>query len=378
MSRLRLRGGRILDPSIARDEISDLYLVDGVVAGPDGGGWRDLDCTGQWLMPGLIDLHAHMAGPDDASLAARSGFVHVMCTADSAVVGQAGLASVRVAPLTVDMRGDSLAGVGAEAASAVLSDGASLIADAHLLRSAMDYAAGFGVLIMLRPGEPALECGPIGEGAASVLLGLPGSPGQGEAIGVWRAVQLADLTGCRVHLTHLWSRQGVEALRAARAAGSTVTGSTTLHQFVLAGSPRIDHRGRFSLSAPIGDANDRLALADGLGDGVLIGVATDHRRLPWASDTEPLQHAPAGATGFGSAVSALKDVLKPLDAVRALTVGPAALLGLESTLRVGSRPAVVRFAPDVLWNGADAGRTPLADTSLRGRVVEVIDPAHGS
>ena len=380
---VRLSGGRVLDPGSGIDEVRDVFLIGGVI-GTEAAwtGGEEVDCTGRWICPGFVDLYADLADHFDAESALRGGFTTVACLP----LGQpeilrdraTGLAEipVRVLPvgaLTVD--GSALAEMGLliEAGAVAISQGRQTVSDSASLLNALSYAARFDRPVLLRPTDESLEAsGVVRAGPQGLRVGLRQVPAEAEAIGVWQAALLAGRCGARVHLTHLSTALGVRALRGARAAGLPVTGSTTAAHLAAANVPPYAGSSRFL--PPLGDERDRAALADGLRDGTLLAVATDHRPCTPVRQQVPIASAVAGAIGFETALPLVLSALDGADAIRALTAGPASVMGISATLTPGAVADVVLIDPSAEWTFRaedDASRgsnSALDGTGLRGRV----------
>lgn len=390
--KLWLAGGRVVDPHTGEDAVRDVFVADGEIVANGGDGFVRLECGGLVVAPGFTDLHANL---QDVGAAARAGVAGGFTTIVLApghpapierpsvardLLVRAGSAPCRVeiaGALTVGLRGEDVADVGLllEAGCAALSNGTTPIRNARVLRHVLEYAGRFKRPILLRAADPELEAGGIvREGPRAMWLGLPYVPPEAEEIGVSVVAALVRRTGVPVHLTHLWSRRGVDALRRARSEGLPVSGSTTTHHLAL-DDGIIDesaYAGGCRFVPPLGDASDRQALAQALRDGVLAGVATDHRPVAPHEQDRELELAVPGAVGLETA---LPLVLEALDhdvvaAVRALATGPAAVLGAVATLRVGAPADLVVFDPDGEWTvGRDTLRSPWANTPLLGRQV---------
>ena len=210
--------------------------------------------------------------------------------------------------------------------------------------NALRYAAHLGRPIFLRPATHGLEAGPVRLGSLSMTLGLRGTPAESEVLGIWTAAHLARRAGAVVHLTHVWSREGVEAVSLAKAQGFPVTASTTVGQLCLPIETlgEVGYPGQWNLGAVMGDAEDRSALAEGLRDGVLCGVATDHQWRPAVDRNAPFGDALGGGAHLRYAWPLLADLLGPKGAVAALSTGPARLLGRAVGLVEGASVALVR------------------------------------
>ena len=354
--RVKLTHVRLLDPSSGRDEVGEICLIEGRVAPDDGGAFTVQNGEGAWVIPALVDLVATGVDPDkDGQSAQAGGFGVVLGTPGSrAMTGVGALA----APLTLGCEGRELSDVGAAVfdGALALSNGRTAVTDAGVLLQALRYAARFERPVLLRPATEGLELGPVRQGSLSMELGLRGTPPESEVLGVWTAALLAVRAGARVHLTHIWSREGVQAVTEAIEQGLPVTASTTVGQLCLPIERLADvgYSGQWNLGCVVGDAEDRAALAEGLRRGVLSAVASDHRRRTPVAYTAPFTDAEGGGDHLEHCWGQVLGVLGPDTAVRVLSIGPAQLLGLPVGLTVGAAVALVQ---------PDSGRNPPVDQS---------------
>lgn len=326
----------------------DLYGRDATVDAALRGGFRTV-VVGPLEQPS--DVRARLASPADAR-------VRVL------VAGA----------LTKGLRGEEIADVGllVKAGAAVLSNGGVPLKNARVLRHVLEYAGRMGVPVMLRAADPDLEAGGIvREGPRASWLGLPSVPPEAEEIGIATVAALVRRTGTAVHLTHLWSARGVEALRRARAEGLPITASTTTHHLVLS-DERIDataYAGVCRFVPPLGDDLDRSALVEALRDGTIDAVATDHKEIPLHLQDRELEIAEPGARGLETAYAlVLAATGDPALAARVLSAGPARVLGLTVSETIDVDPdAEWDVGPDTL--GGPPYNTPLFGARLRGRAV---------
>lgn len=403
-----LRGGRVFCPATGLDARLDLRL-DGehiVEIGPDlpAAGAEVLDCQGGVIVPGFVELASELCDPgqtwredlDSGSRAAAAGgfSLVVASPATDPVMDAASVvtdvlsraravrgAAVRQAgALTVGLAGKELAELNdlVEAGCVALSDGGRAMADSLVLRNALDYARPLRVPVLLRPGEPALEeRGVMHEGEVSTRIGLHGIPAAAEEIGIGRAIALARHTGVRVHLTHVTTARGVALLWSARQEGLPVSGGVPARHLVLT-DEAVDERvydPNLRLLPPLRPESDRAAVTEAVREGVLEVVSADH--VPWTrveKEHEFTVASPGGAgleTAFAAALTALGDLGV---VVRALSLAPARLLGLDPRLAPGARADLAVVDPDarVTIEGprfSRASNEPLAGRQLRGRVL---------
>jgi len=382
---LLLRGGRVVDPATGLDEIADIIIRDGLIVEigqnltiPKG---ITVECAEKIVVPGLIDIHTHLREPgfeykeDVASgtrAAARGGFTAVAAMPNTDPVCDEGSAvrflveraaergAVRVFPIgaiTVGSKGAALAEMGdmlAEGAVAFSDDGKG-VQDAGMMRLAMDYARQFDTTIVSHCEVEALAGkGVVNEGVVSTRLGLVGHPAQAEEIQVARDIALAELTGCRLHLAHISTAGSVDLVRAAKARGTKVTCEVTPHHLFLdedaVGS---DYDTNLKMNPPLRTTDDRIALIEGLVDGTVDAIATDH--APHAAHEKALEFelAPFGTTGLETALSLVVTNLIPRedfgwpDLVRVMAHAPRAALGVAPVrLEAGGTADITIIDPE--------------------------------
>jgi dihydroorotase len=412
VSRLLVAGGRVVDPSQELDAKLDVLLKDGVVERVgEGLRVRDaqrIDAKGLVVCPGFIDLHTHLREPgreDKETIAtgtraaAAGGFTAVCAMPnthpvnDSAGITRAILekarseGSVRVYPIGAITRGQQgveLAEYGdlQEAGCVAVSDDGRPVASARVMRRALEYARGFGLVVIDHCEEPTLaEQACMNEGAVSTKLGLRGAPAAGEAIMVERDVLLAELTGGRVHIAHLSAAASVDAVRRGKARGVLVTAEVTPHHLFLtdAAVSEAAYDTNTKMNPPLRSEADRRAVLEGLRDGTIDCIATDH--APHTVDDKNVEYDQAafGIVGLETAVPLCLDRLVAANVVTLpqlialLSTRPARVLGLPGgTLAPGS-PADLTFLDLAKRRAVDPGRfesrsrnTPFAGWTLRG------------
>ncbi|MFL6188479.1 MAG: dihydroorotase [Actinomycetes bacterium] len=420
MSRLLLRGGRLVDPASRHDGTADVLVEDGRVvevgSGLDGTGAEVVDCDGLVVCPGLVDLHVHLREPgrEDAetietgSRAAALGGYTAVCpmpntdpVADNAGVvemvaargREVGLVEVfPVGAVTLGQRGSELAELGAMARSAArvdcFSDDGRPIREARLLRLALEYARAFDAVIADHAEDASLTDGAqMHEGEVSAMLGLAGWPAAAEEMVVARDLLLAELTGGRLHLCHVSTAGAVELVRAARARGVRVTAEAAPHHFTLTDEAARSYDPVFKVNPPLREKGDVEAVRLGLADGTLDAIATDH--APHAREDKEVEWAtaPPGMLGLETALAVtFTELVEPgyldlLTAVERLTVGPARcrrLSGHGGPVAPGAPANLAVFDPAAVWTvdrarlASRARNTPFHGRQLRGRVVHTL------
>ena len=329
-----LKGGRVLDPSQDMDGTLDVLLKDGLIvsvgdaiSAPEDA--RTIDCTGLLVTPGLIDVHVHLREPGGehketiatgARSAAAGGFTTVCAMPntdppldDPASVGwvlaegkRAGAA--RVYPtgcISVDRAGERLAPVGEmiDAGAVAITDDGSPIMKSGLMRLALEYAQSFGIPVADHPEDLSLSpAGQMNEGLMSTRMGLVGKPNASEDIHIIRDLLLAELTGGHIHLQHVSTRWGVDAIRQAKARGVRVTAEASPHHLVLTDEAVEGYRTEAKMNPPLRTAEDVEAVRAGLADGSLDHIATDHAPHHYDEKEAPFAEAPNGIVGLETAV----------------------------------------------------------------------------
>ena len=439
MSTLAIHNGRVIDPALGRDGVADVVIVDGRVArvGPGEGDAvveaDRIDATGMVVAPGFVDLHVHLREPGfeyketiatGTAAAARGGFTTVCAmpntdppldrrSAVESVLREAERsASVRVLPLgciTSGRAGAELAPAGelAQAGVVGLSDDGDAVADARLMRHALEYATRFGLPIVQHCEDPALVFeGHMHEGWVAARLGLRGRPSSAEETLVARDIALAELANAHLHIQHVSTAGSVALIRAARERGAHVTAEVTPHHLTLTheevgfgesggsnGSAyrEIAYHTEAKVNPPLREQHDVDACVDALRDGVIDAIATDH--APHAASDKEIEFdlAEAGISGletaFGASMSLVHEgrISLPM-LIERLTSGPVGAWGLDQrtgleglgTLSPGALGDVVLLNPDAEWTVdpdefASMGRnTPLAGRTLRGQVVGTV------
>ena len=412
-----LRGGRVVDPSQRLDEVLDVLLVGGEVArigrdleAPEGADVRRVD--GLVVCPGLIDLHVHLREPGfehketiqtGARAAAAGGFTAVCAMPntdppidDPAAVGfvlaegmRAGAARVYpVGCISVGQKGERLTEIGemVDAGAVAISDDGQPVADSGLMRLALEYAQTFGIPVADHCEDKGLSRGgSMHEGVVSARLGLIGIPGAAEDTIVARDLMLAELTGGRIHIQHVSTRRSVELIREAKARGVRVTAEATPHHFTLTDEAVDGYRTEAKVNPPLRTADDRDAVREGLADGTLDCIATDHAPHHYDEKEQAFDDAPFGLIGLetalGLAITELvgKGVLTLMDLVDRMSCGPARAFNLPGgTLRPGSPADVTVFDPAEEWIVdpntflSKSRNTPFAGWKLTGRAVLTI------
>jgi dihydroorotase len=385
-----LKGGRVLDPAGGVDGVRDVLIADGRIAevrapGKDGGvppEARVFDAAGLLVCPGFVDMHVHLREPGHehketietgTRAAAAGGFTSVACMPNTEpvndglavteyVVGEARRSgAVNVYPIgcvSKGGRGEELAEIGdmVRAGIVAVSDDGRPVATSYLMRVALEYTKMFGIPVIDHAEDRSLSAGgEMNEGFVSTVLGLKGIPASAEEIGVERDLSLAALTGGRLHLAHLSTRGALERVRRAKGDGIAVTCEATPHHLVLTEKAVSDtgYDSNTKMNPPLRTEEDRLALVEGLRDGTIDAIATDH--APHHLDEKQVEFdaAPFGVVGLETAVPLLMDrlvrpgLLAPARLVELLSRNPARILALrKGTLAPGADADVTVIDPE--------------------------------
>jgi len=385
---LLIKNGRVLDPASHTDALKDVLLKDGRIKeiAPAGklsvdSGVEAFDASGLIVAPGFIDMHVHLREPGQENsetietgtlAAARGGFTAVCCMPNTRPVNDNASITrfivdrakvhghVRVWPIgaaSVGSKGESISDIAAmrEAGIVAVSDDGKPIATAKLARQIMDYCRTLELPVIEHAEDVSLAAGAsMREGVASTRLGLPGMPAAAESVCVARDVQIAELTGARLHIAHLSARSSLEQVRFAKQHGLHVTCEVTPHHFTLIDED-VTYDSRFKMNPPLAAREDREALLQGLADGTVDAIATDHApHEPAIKDVE-FDRAPFGILGFETAVGlALEQLvhagkIKLMRMVELFTRGPARVLGKERKLAAGEPADITIFSLDRPW-----------------------------
>ena len=409
-----IKGGRVIDQTGER--MADVVIDDGRVAavGPDLSGDETLDASGCVVAPGLVDLHTHLRQPGSEEAetiesggwaAVRGGFSAVVAMPntdppiDNAAVVQEVLSLGRSAPcdvyttgaITVGRKGDRLAPIAEMAALGVrlFTDDGNGVQDAGLMRRAMEYAAGLGVILAQHCEVDSLAAGgSMHEGEWSSRLGIPGVPAEAEELMVMRDIALSRSTGAPIHFQHLSTGGSIAMVRAARQAGLAVTAEAATHHFTLTDEACASYDPVFKVNPPLRPADDRDAVREGLGDGAIDAIATDH--APHTPDTKerPFDQAPPGMLGLETALAlALTELNLPIaEVLGLLSWRPAAIAGLNGVhggpIAPDAPANLCVFDPDEEWTvdpddlASRSRNTPYAGRRVRGRVRHTVVGGH--
>jgi len=414
---LLIKNGRVVDPASRTDAPRDV-LLDGEVVKEVGEPGRFsaikdaevFDASGMIVAPGFIDLHVHLREPGQESSetietgtksAARGGFTAVCCMPNTKpvhdnasitrfIVDKARtVGAIRVWPIgaaSIGSQGEAIAEIAAmkEAGIVAVSDDGRPIATARLTRQVMDYCRSLDLPVIEHSEDVSLAAGAVmREGVTSTRLGLRGMPAAAESVCVARDVQLAELTGARLHIAHLSAKGSLDQVRAAKSHGLRVTCEVTPHHFTLIDED-VQYDSRFKMNPPLASREDREALIAGLADGAVDVIATDHApHEPALKDVE-FDRAPFGILGFETALALGLEQLvhsKKISLTRMVelfTTGPACVLGMERKLAAGAPADVTIFSTTHEWtynvndSPSKSRNSPFDGRSFRGAPMATI------
>ena len=419
MATLLIRGGRVIDPAQNIDRVDDVLVRDGLVVsiGHEGGqplGKADetIEARGLIVAPGLVDMHVHLREPgreEDETIetgtraALAGGFTSVACipNTEPPLDTQAAVEFIHqkaaradtcnvfvVACVSRGREGKELAEIGrlVEAGAVAFSDDGAPVYDAELMRRALEYCRMFDKPILAH--EEVLELsrgGVMNEGLVSLLLGLPGMPAAAEDVMIGRDIALTEATGGRLHVMHVSTAGGVALIRDAKRRGARVTAEACPHHFTLTDDSLRGFDSNYKMSPPLRTAADVEAIIEGLVDGTIDCIATDH--APHAREKKMLEldRAPFGILGLETAVGLSVTRLVATGRIgwprliEAMSTLPARILGINrGTLRPGGVADVTLIDPERSWL-VDVGsfqsksvNSPFHGWTLRGRAVATI------
>lgn len=383
-----LKDGHIVDPANGLDSTSDILIRDEKIAkvGKNlrANGAKTVDCKGKYVLPGLIDMHAHFRQPgreDEETLltgsraALKGGFTCVLCMANTnppidnqgvveyiyAESKRIGLINLyTVGAVTKNLDGKELTEVGqilAAGAKALSDDGKSIM-NAELMRRALEYTKMFNLPIISHCEDLNLsKDGVMNEGFISTKLGLKGIPRTSEIAMVMRDIELAELTGGRVHIAHVTTREAVELIGQAKGKAINLTCETCPHYFTLTEEAVLGFDTNAKVNPPLRTKEDVEAIKKGLSEGTIDVIATDHAPHSEEEKDVEFDSAAFGMIGLETALSlafselAAKSILNWKQLVERMSISPAKILGLDNkgSLGAGSDADVVVFDPKINW-----------------------------
>lgn len=415
MASILIRGGRVIDPGQRIDRTADVLIRDGYIAGIDTGDTsadRVIDADGKIVAPGFVDLYVSLRDPGDeedettetgTAAALAGGFTTIACLPDTspaidnraaaefAILQAARARNCHVFPLgavTKSLKGEELAEMGqlVDGGAVGFTDAKHSIDNAEIMRRALEYTQMFDRAVFDHPEVPELSRGGLmHEGFVSTLLGLRGIPAAAETIRVGRDLALADVTGGRLHLMTISARGSVDQIRQAKREGIAVTASVTPHHLALDDASLRSFDAAFKVSPPLRSQEHIDALIQGLQDGTIDAISSDHQPYSVEKKRNELDLAPFGIAGLETLLPICSQALIApghltwLELIEKISTAPARILGLnKGTLSTGALADVTVIDPEAEWtirpdDFLSRGRnTPFAGWNVKGKAAIVI------
>jgi len=414
-----IRNGRVIDPANKRNDIADLYIADGKIVGSKSeirsakSEIEEIDARGLIVAPGLIDLHVHLREPgfshketieSGARAAAAGGFTTIVCMPNTAPVPDnpgtiawikdraSTIACVNVLPtgaISKNLAGEELALIGslAQAGVVAITDDGHCIQNHELMRRAVEYARMVGVPVLDHCQDYNLVGnGVVHEGYWSTLLGLPGWPAAGEEVIVMRNILLAELCDHYIHCQHISTAGSVRLLREARVRGVKISGEVCPHHIALTDEAIQNFDTNCKMNPPLRSQDHVEALLEGIADGTLSILCSDHAPHAEFEKEVEFDAAPFGIVGLETEVGLFLDLLvhkrRIIDIARLIemyTVEPARLLKIDAgTLSIGAHADVTLIDPELEWTvkvdqfHSASRNSPFDGWKLKGRAVRTI------
>ncbi len=387
MAKLLIKNGRIIDPASGFDQVADLLIEDGLISGIGQNltspGAELFDANGMIVAPGFLDIHVHLREPGfehaetietGAKAAAAGGFTSICCmpntspvndnaTVTSYIVERARrLAVVNVYPIgaiTKGSQGEELAGIGsmAQAGVVAISDDGKPVMNSRIMRRAMETAKSFGLPVIDHCEDLNLSSGgDMHEGLVSTNLGLRGIPSCSEDVMVARDLLLAELTGARFHVAHISTERSVKMVAYAKMKGLDVSCEATPHHFALCDSDILPYDSNYKMKPPLRGHGDLGAVIDGVVNGTVEVLATDHAPHAGSEKMQEFERCPFGITGLETAIGlTLEHLVHPgkisvKRMVELFTTNPARIMNLPGgNLTKGASADVTIFSTDHEW-----------------------------
>lgn len=407
-----IKGGRVLDPASGKDGIYDVLVEDGIIAAVGGGipesGHDVIDVSGCFVMPGLVDLHVHFREPGfeyketvktGAQAAARGGVTTVfpmpntnppvdsvsMIERINGIAARDSAVNVyQVAAVTLGQKGvtpTDIAALHGAGVVAISEDGKSVMNSA-VYRDAMRQAAECGMLVMAHCEDRNLvDGGALNESEKSRSLGVKGITNAVEDVIAARDILLAKETGCRLHLCHCSTADSVRMIREAKAEGVRVSGEVCPHHFTLCDEDIPGDDADYKMNPPLRSRKDMEALREGLRDGVMDVISTDHAPHSEEEKSKSISDAPFGITGLETSLCltytelVLKGILTPMQMVEKMSYNPARIVGIDRGTLLPGRAADItvmnpeeEFVIDRREFASKGHNTPFDGRRVKGRV----------
>jgi dihydroorotase len=421
---LVITGGRIIDPALGFGKDAYVFIKDGKIAGieTDSAAVRKtlksfdddqiINATGKLVVPGLIDVHVHLREPGQegaetiqsgCEAAAAGGFTSICCMPNTMpridnqetvkfIQDRAKVADANVyvaGAITKNIAGEELAEIGdlVKMGAVAITDDGNYLQNPEIMRRALQYAKMFKIPVMQHAEDSFLcEGGVMNESAQSARLGLKGRPAAAEEIAIQRDIALCRLTDSRLHIQHITTKRGVAAIRWAKGQGINITTEACPQHFVLTDDEiGKEFNTNLKVNPPIRTEEDRIAVIEGLVDGTIDCIASDHAPHSTEDKDCEFDHAPSGMIGLETTLGLVKTYLIDkgymswADAIRKMTYNPARIFGLPGgTLEAGSPADITIIDPDKKWKvnaknfRSKSQNTPFIGQRLSGKVYRTI------
>jgi len=417
MNRILIKNGHIVDPGSGKDGVLDILVEDGKIREVNRNlkveNARVIDCTGKYVFPGFIDMHTHLREPGEeykenistgSNAALHGGFTTVLAMPNTKPpIDSRGLVEfiIRrskeekksevfpVGAITKGREGRELAEIGdmREGGAIAFSDDGDWVKNSSIMRRALEYSKIFCTVIISHAEDPDLSrLGVANESALSYKLGLRGKPKESEYIAIFRDIALSRLTGGRLHIAHVSTKESAQLIKMAKEEGLPVTTEVTPHHLIFTEENLETFDPVYKVNPPLRKNEDREFLIEALKEGVIDVIATDHAPHASFEKEDEFLAAPFGMIWLDFAFSALytfliqKNKLDLKTVIQSLTTGPSKILGLDDrgSLEKGKRADIVIFDPEkdieITRNflKSKAKNTPLFGNKLKGKVIITI------
>jgi dihydroorotase len=409
-----IKGGRVIDPGNF-DDVLDIVIEDGNIVEIKKDAFTDaekidhqiIDASGKIVAPGFIDMHVHLREPGyeyketietGSRAAAFGGFTAICCMPNTHPVNDCRQVTeyiikkaaktdiVRVYPVAAiskGLKGDNICEYGElrDAGAIAVSDDGNPVMNSQLMRRALEYSSGFNLPVISHCEDLDLVSnGAMNEGAAATKMGIPGIPNVSESIMVLRDIALSELTGVPVHIAHVSTKESVRAIRNAKKRGVSVSAETAPHYFSLTDNDINNYDTNYKMNPPLRTGQDKEAVCQGLVDGTIDVIATDHAPHSLIEKAVEFDQAANGIIGLETAVSlglmlVEAGIISITDLIKKMSKNPASILGLKSGLEIGKTADITVIDPDISYR-IDADRfqslsrnTPFDEWEVKGRAV---------